>query len=70
MSSEKELAQTILNLMFDKIDYEKFLDVFNDKYNWFAFLGVSEEDYQDLSSKVYLEREKKDVPVKKKVLTR
>ncbi len=69
MYSDKKLAQIILEEMFDKMDYEKFLDVFSDKYNWFAFLGVSEEDYQDLSLKVNLERSN-ETSLKKKVLTR
>ena len=67
MYNDKELARIILDDMFKKIDYDKFLDMFNDKFNWFAFLGVSEEDYQELSLKVNLERK---TSVKQKVLTR
>ena len=38
MYNDKELARIILDDMFKKIDYDKFLDMFNDKFNWFAFL--------------------------------
>lgn len=67
MYNDKKLAHDILEEMFEKIEYDKFLDMFSDKFNWFAFLGVSEEDYQDLSLKVNLEREPS---AKQKVLTR
>ena len=52
----RELAISVLNEMFDMIDYEKFLDIFDDKFNWFAFLGITEEDYIKISSRVHMER--------------
>ena len=66
-SENRKLAISILNEMFDKIDYEKFLDIFDDKFNWFAFLGITEEDYKNISSRVHTERV---ISEKEKVLTK
>lgn len=66
----KALARSILNEMFSKIDYESFLDIFTDTYNWFAFLGISEEDYKSLSLKVSKERISSEKTERQKVLTR
>jgi len=53
----KLLAKNYFKILEKKLDSEAFLNIFNDKYNWFASLGLSEEDYQKIATNVKFYRD-------------
>ena len=66
-NNNEELAREVVNELVKKIGLDLFLDIFKDRYNWFAALGLPEKDYHELSLMVNEERICDD---KKKILTK
>lgn len=56
MYEKKKLARKVAEEIFENMDYEFFLNIFKDKYNWFACLGISEDIYEKLAKEVNLQR--------------
>lgn len=53
----KILVRKIAEELLTKIDSEPFLHIFDDRFNKFGYLGITEQDYQDLARRVRQARE-------------
>lgn len=52
----KKLAKQAADTIFEKMNYEFFLNIFNDHFNWFGSLGLNEEDYKQLAFEVKMQK--------------
>ena len=56
-AQNKALAKQAATTIFEKMDYEFFLNIFNDSFNWFGSLGLKEADYKQLSFEIKMQKQ-------------